>query len=216
MTCKPSVVNDCGNKTMYCQSDNTCGACPGGKYNCDGIQDCESDTDCTPDGTCDIYGTKTCGSQSQYCDDATKTCKPCPTGTYNCSQSGGDCECTSGCDGQFCKKECTIDVGCGDSSKYCDMGQCMPCPAGQANCDGKGTCECTGTCDGTACTGTKACDYTDTNACGGDTSQWCYENQCKPCTSGFYNCNNTKGCECDSAGCNGTACAGKCMGGECP
>jgi hypothetical protein len=211
--CDPSILNDCGNKVMYCK-DHTCTACPAGKYNCDGVEDCESDTDCIPDGKCETYGTKTCGSQSQYCDNG--TCKPCPAGTYNCSMSGGDCECTTGCDKTFCKAECTFESGCNDETKYCDLGTCIACPTDTYNCNGTGDCECTGGCNGTSCTGTTSCDYYDTNVCGGDQSKWCYQTKCIDCSSGFFNCNSTMGCECDSQGCNGTQCAGKCSGGECP
>jgi hypothetical protein len=212
-SCTPQTLNACGSSAMYCNED-TCERCPAGTYNCDGTQDCESAAICAT-GECELFGAETCGSQSQYCDATSKICKPCAAGTYNCSMNGGDCECTTGCDGASCKKECTFETGCGDTSKYCDMGTCTPCAAGKANCDNKGECECTGTCSGGTCQGTAACDYYDLNACGGDTGKWCYQNQCISCTSGYFNCNNTEGCECDSAGCNGTACAGKCLGGEC-
>lgn len=216
-TCKPSVVNDCQDKQRFCdRTAGSCKPCPAGKYNCDGVDECESSTDCSAGG-CELFGAKTCGSQSTYCDAATKTCKPCASGTYNCSLNGGDCECTVGCDGTACKKECTAAAGCNDTSKFCDFGSCKACPTGTFNCNNKDDCECTGTgCDGTACKGTTTCDYSDANVCGGDTSKWCWQGACKACTTGWFNCNTTKGCECDSQGCNGAVCAGSCSGGECP
>jgi hypothetical protein len=198
---------------MFCQN-GTCSRCLEGNFNCDGTQDCESSTPCLPDGKCEEFGANTCGSQSQYCEN--EACTPCPAGTYNCDTKGGDCECTTGCDGTFCKQECTFETGCNDNTKYCDYGTCTPCPAGTFNCNGSGDCECSDGCDGTSCTGATACDYYDQNVCGGDNTQWCYENQCQSCTGGYFNCNGTKGCECDSQGCNGAQCAGQCSGGECP
>jgi hypothetical protein len=199
---------------MYCDVD-TCKRCPTGTYNCDGVQECESDTPCGTE-TCELFGSNTCGSQSRYCDETTKTCMDCPAGSYNCNQAGGDCECTTGCDGTSCSTDCTAEIGCGDTSLYCDFGTCTPCPTGKANCNQKGDCECIGICDGTTCRGEETCDYYDTNVCGGDKSLWCYEGECTSCTGGYFNCNGTEGCECDSAGCNGTSCAGQCLGGECP
>jgi len=214
-SCKPETLNACGNSSMYCKADH-CAPCRSGSYNCDGVQDCESNQPCLPDGKCELYGSKSCGSQSQYCDSASGSCKPCMSGTYNCDTSGGSCECTTGCDGTSCKSECTFETGCNDNTKYCDLGSCKPCPTGKYNCDGKGSCECSDGCNGTACAGARACDYYDQNVCGGDSSQWCSNNNCIACTSGYFNCNGTQGCECDSQGCNGTQCAGKCSGGECP
>jgi hypothetical protein len=211
--CTPTLLNACGDAAMYCNVD-TCVPCPQGKYNCDGTQDCESDEPCAVPGQCEQFGENTCGSQSQYCDDNGQ-CQPCPEGTYNCSQSGGDCECTTGCDGTFCIDECTSQTGCNDPSMYCDFGTCTPCPEGTYNCNGRDECECSEGCDGSACKGATACDYSDQNVCGGDTSKWCYQNECVSCSDGFYNCNNTMGCECDAAGCDGTQCAGQCTGGEC-
>ena len=113
-------------------------------------------------------------------------------------------------------ESCSFDVGCGDSGFYCDVGKCIPCPTGKYNCNGQADCECQGGCDGATCKGASSCDYYDKNACGGDSSKWCYQTLCQDCTPGWFNCNHTMGCECDSQGCLGTACAGKCSGGECP
>jgi hypothetical protein len=113
-------------------------------------------------------------------------------------------------------QRCDFAVGCGDPTLHCDVGKCVPCPAGTYNCNGSADCECQGGCDGTSCKGASSCDYYDQDACGGDSSRWCYQNVCIDCSAGWFNCNHTKGCECDSGGCAGTACAGKCSGGECP
>ena len=59
------------------------------------------------------------------------------------------------------------------------------------------------------------CNYDDLNACGNDPKLWCYEGSCVSCSTGFFNCNHTKGCECTNGGCNGTTCEGNCSGGEC-
>lgn len=215
-SCKPSVVNSCTDKLRYCEANTSiCKACPAGMFNCDGINDCESPTDCASGG-CELFGAKTCGSQNRYCDVASSTCKPCASGTSNCSLNGGDCECTTGCDGTSCKTECKAATGCTDTSKYCDFGTCKPCPAGKFNCNNKDDCECSGGCNGTICKGSTTCDYSDADVCGGDTTQWCWQGKCQACSTGWFNCNKTKGCECDSAGCNGAACAGTCSGGECP
>ncbi len=144
-----------------------------------------------------------------------------PATDTSCGKAGAACvDCTATgtqCSGGTCvaKAECTFEGGCGDNTKYCDVGKCVACPTGRYNCDNKGQCECEGGCDGTACQGTTSCDYYDQHVCGGDTSKWCWQNECKSCSTGFFNCNMTKGCECDAAGCNGTSCAGKCSGGEC-
>lgn len=167
---------------------------------------------CATDGTCRT------GDQATACGSGGVPCVACGTGqscaNHICSggskDSGGD-----KAPGADQAPKCTFDVGCGDSSKWCDVGSCVACAAGKANCDGKGQCECDGTCNGTVCTGTTSCDYYDANVCSGDTGKWCWQNACTTCSSGFFNCNKTKGCECDSAGCNGVACAGKCSGGEC-
>jgi len=213
--CKPNVVNDCGEATKFCDAaSSACTACPSGKFNCDGTGDCEADVACGAGG-CAIYGADSCPTQDQYCDAADETCKPCAAGTLNCNRGGGDCECTTTCDGNSCEKECTSTSGC-DTSSYCDLGACKPCPAGRTNCDGKGACECEGTCDGIACQGNRLCDYYDQDVCGGVDTKWCYKNACQDCSSGRFNCNGTMGCECDSAGCNGDQCAGNCSGGECP
>ena len=136
-----------------------------------------------------------CGTGGVACDD--------------CAARGQSCGATG------CKAGCSYESGCGDSTKYCDVGKCVACPAGRLNCDGPGHCECEGSCAGASCRGVTSCDYYDTSVCGGDTKQWCWQNACTSCSSGF-NCNKTKGCECDAAGCSGNECAGKCLGGECP
>ncbi len=210
--CRPEVLNDCGDATRYCNVDQ-CVACPDNSYNCDGFQDCEEQFDCAKDG-CELFGSKTCVSQNQFCDQPTKTCNPCPAGTFNCDRAAGTCECTTSCDGSNCKDECTSTVGCTDTGQYCDFGVCTPCDGGRFNCDGAGNCECdTLGCNGDQCVGERACDYYDADGCG-DNTKWCYQNVCQPCSSGF-NCNGTMGCECDSAGCTGDQCTGKCSGGEC-
>lgn len=212
-TCQPS----CGAHAI-CRSDLTC-ACTSGWLDCNGDlattggNGCECNTRCNgavcaaaPSCSTTEYGV--CGSDAMYC--AGDGCAVCPTGKANCD-GVGDCEGTSPC-----FRECTNTGGCGDTTKFCDFGKCKACAAGTYNCDLIGDCECTGTCGGTVCRGTTACDYLDQDACGGDTTQWCYQGECRPCSSGF-NCNNTKGCECDSAGCAANkTCAGKCSGGECP
>jgi hypothetical protein len=211
--CTPNLVKACGDAAMYCNVDK-CEPCPQGMLNCDGWEDCESDKPCTVPGECEQYGENTCGSQSQFCDDNGQ-CQPCPQGTYNCGQTGGECECTTGCDGTFCVDECVSATGCNNTGLYCDFGTCTACAAGRFNCNGRDECECDSAgCNGTDCVGQRACDYSDQNVCGGDTTKWCWKNECNDCSTGF-NCNGTKGCECDTAGCNGTQCAGQCSGGEC-
>lgn len=213
--CEPTIYNSCGDKNLYCKG-TTCAKCEG-MYNCDGIDTCEESEPCAKDG-CEIFGNKACGSQSQYCDDESGKCLECEEGTYNCSANGGDCECKNGCDGSSCLDICQFDQGC-DDGHFCDIGDCIPCPTGTKNCEGKGWCECTGTCNGALCVGDRACDYYDEGVCGGDNTNWCYENVCKLCAEDSpgtsFNCNGTKGCECDEQGCDGTACKGKCTGGEC-
>lgn len=213
-SCSATTLNACGDSRRYCTPRGSCDDCPAGRWNCDGTGDCEATEDCASSG-CDPFGSKTCGSSDQYCD-TNSQCQPCAAGTQNCDLSGGSCECTSGCDGPKCKKECERATGCGDVTEFCEIGACKPCPAGKFNCNGADDCECEGGCDGTACKGAQSCDFSDTDVCGGDTSKWCSKNACTSCSTGFFNCNKTKGCECDKAGCNGTACAGKCFGSECP
>ncbi len=215
--CEAHIYNSCGDKNLYCEG-TTCTRCEEGTYNCDGIDICEEAEPCAKDG-CETFGSKTCGSQSQYCDEESGECLECADGTYNCSSNGGDCECTNGCDGSSCLDICQFDQGC-DTDHFCDIGDCIAClTPGTKNCDGKGWCECTGTCNGTQCIGDRSCDYYDESVCGGDNTKWCYESVCQLCAEDSpgtsFNCNGTKGCECDEQGCNGTACAGKCSGGEC-
>jgi hypothetical protein len=147
-----------------------------------------------------------------------ETCVSAPTDA-KCGTKGAACvDCTTTgkvCSAGVCETKCTFEGGCGDNTKWCDVGKCVACATGKFNCDNKWQCECDGGCNGTSCTGTTSCDYYDQNVCGGDTSKWCWNNACTSCSAGWFNCNKTKGCECDSAGCNGTACAGKCSGGEC-
>jgi hypothetical protein len=94
------------------------------------------------------------------------------------------------------------------------------------NCDKTGACECSGSppsCSGTTCTTTVGCDYYQNPQACKDASEWCYQAACKTCSSGFFNCNRTMGCECTKSGgcstasdcCNGTACRYQCSGGEC-
>ena len=138
-----------------------------------------------------------CGTGGVACDD--------------CAARGQSCGPTG------CRAQCSFATGCADSTRYCDFGKCVACPAGRLNCDGPGECECQGTgCAGASCRGVTSCDYYDMPVCGGDTSKWCWQNACTGCSPGGFNCNKTKGCECDSAGCSGSSCAGKCLGGECP
>ncbi len=219
--CQPTIVKACGDATNYCDG-TTCVPCPAGKYNCDGLQDCEADIECGSEG-CETMGDNTCASQNQFCDDQTGACTPCPAATFNCDRFGGDCECTTGCDGNSCTQQCTTTTGCADSGLFCDGGQCKPCATGRFNCDNIGGCECDSNgCDGTKCKGERTCDYLDTNNPCGDPELWCYENVCQKCSDlnndgvvDYFNCNGTKGCECDKDGCNGQLCAGSCTGGEC-
>ena len=160
---------------------------------------------------------------------APSTCTGCCAGA-TCVMTPNDAHCGTGgvaCDdcaarGQSCgptgcRAQCSFETGCADSTKYCDFGKCVACPSGRLNCDGPGECECEGTgCAGTSCRGVTSCDYYDVSVCGGDTRKWCWQNACTDCSAGSFNCNKTKGCECDSAGCSGSSCAGKCLGGECP
>jgi hypothetical protein len=213
-SCKTTIVNACGDSQRYCSPRGICDDCPTGSWNCDGTNNCEASQDCAANG-CDLLGSKTCGSSGKYCD-AQSQCQACATGTQNCDLAGGTCECTSGCDGASCKKECDGKSGCGDVTKFCEIGVCKPCPTGKFNCNSADGCECEGGCDGAKCKGSQSCDFSDADVCGGDTSQWCSSNACTACSTGFFNCNKTKGCECDKAGCSGSACAGKCFGSECP
>ncbi len=165
-------------------------------------------------GCCTLAGTCETGDKATACGTGGASCVACGTGqscvSHACSGGG-----TKDARADQPAPACTFEVGCGDTSKWCDTGKCVACAAGKANCDGKGQCECDGTCNGATCSGTKSCDYYDQNVCGGDNTKWCWQNACTGCSAGFFNCNGTKGCECDSAGCNGAACAGKCSGGEC-
>jgi hypothetical protein len=165
-------------------------------------------------GCCSASGACETGDKPTACGTGGAPCIACGAGQSCVNHSCGGGKQDSGPGGDLAPA-CSFEVGCGDSTKWCDAGKCVACATGKANCDLKGQCECDGTCNGTTCSGTKNCDYYDLNVCGGDTSKWCWQNACTSCTTGWFNCNQTKGCECDSAGCNGTACAGKCSGGEC-
>ncbi len=100
----------------------------------------------------------------------------------------------------------TRACGGGDHGQWCDFGTCKPCPAGKLNCNLTDSCECSTACEGNKCRGAAACDYSDPPpVCGGDQTRWCYLNQCESCTSGYWNCDGTAGCEC-AKGCDGTKC----------
>jgi hypothetical protein len=211
VSCGPSTcpTGCCYGET--CQQTSATYACGSGGAKC---VDCGRTGGTCSGGKC-VGGCNATTCSSGCCDGA--TCVSPVTDT-RCGGGGSTCEsCLAKgliCAGSKCA-ECSFDApGCADT-KYCDVGTCVACPAGRRNCDGKGQCECEGTCSGTSCTGTTSCDYYDKTVCGGDTTKWCWNNACIACSSGF-NCNKTKGCECDAKGCNGDACAGSCSGGECP
>lgn len=219
---------------------NSCGAaasCSAGVCECgEGANDCNGDIGTTGSDGCECVGTcdgqqcvvTECDVDTAFScsnDDGTVCnagqCETCDAGTTNCDGLGSNgCECTLPCDNGECPA-CDYDVagGCnGDTSMWCSSGTCTACEAGKTNCDTRGTCECAADCDDGMCTAL-ACTYDQEDACNGDDSMWCSTiamDTCTPCSEGFFNCNNTAGCECDAAGCNGQVCAGQCFGGECP
>lgn len=188
-----------------------------GEMMCDGV--C-MDTTADPEncGGCGVQ----CGA-STVCMNSMCMCSGANDCNSDIGAPGGDgCECAGTCDGTMCMAggACDYDVAgsCTSDGEWCANGACSPCEAGKKNCDLRGTCECEGDCNGTMCT-SMACTYDEQGACNSDDSMWCSsiaQNTCVSCTTGFFNCNNTAGCECDSAGCNGQECAGQCFGGECP
>ncbi len=58
------------------------------------------------------------------------------------------------------------------------------------------------------------CTYEDENVCDGNQDRWCGGGSCVACEEGMFNCDLTRGCECEG-GCDGMACmAGNtCEGG---
>ena len=49
------------------------------------------------------------------------------------------------------------------------------------------------------------CLYEDLDVCLGDQTLWCRNRFCGACETGFFNCDNARGCECE-AGCDGDTC----------
>ncbi len=105
----------------------------------------------------------------------------------------------------------------GQTSPTAADGGSNDCPAGQTACGSRcvatstdpnncGLCarqSLTGVCVGGTCQ--PECTYDDLNACGGDKQKWCANGYCQPCANGRFNCDNTRGCECET-GCDNDRC----------
>jgi hypothetical protein len=76
------------------------------------------------------------------------------------------------------------------STQDCTNG-CASCPQGTAD-----VCQAAGETVDEAC-GVAECDYNDDPDGCGATSQWCFQGECRSCTTGFNNCDETLGCECN-------------------
>ncbi|MCC6750643.1 MAG: hypothetical protein IT371_23500 [Deltaproteobacteria bacterium] len=99
---------------------------------------------------------------------------------------------------------------CG-ANAYCSAGSCR-CTGVWLNCDGvfsTNGCECATSCDGKACTA-GTCDPKKAGDCK-STFKYCSstDRTCKPCTSGWENCDQLDSCECKIT--SATCTAGKCV-----
>ena len=93
------------------------------------------------------------------------------------------------------------------NTQSCAYG-CAGCPPGEPD-----VCkDYLGQDDAQACSDGPICDYYDQDVCGGVSNLWCYNGECKKCTSGFSNCDGTKGCECEGYCGVGDVC---CKPGDC-
>ena len=207
--CDPQTAKSCEYFTLYCNA-GSCGPCPAGRFNCDGVGDCECQTGCsgascsTGPGNCDPKQPNTCANAQAYCD--INTCRLCPQGIFNCD-GVGECECSGTCLGYQCDTSTSCQEwvfnSCGAEGLYCFGNRCMPCSPGLFNCDGTYGCECQNGCNGSACGG-GGCSASVAHSCG-NSGLYCQGGICTSCPGGSANCDGINNCECFGS-CQGALC----------
>ena len=176
--CLPSLVNACASDRSFCDASTmTCAACPGGTFNCDGVNSCEQSTPCTPQ--CSESVANACGGENRFCDVQLGDCANCPTSTFNCDGIN-NCERGAPCDSR-CSPTTAND--CGDEEQFCASGSqiCLGCASGTFNCDGINDCESNSPC------------VVECNGCRED--ERCDDGTCVFCPARLYNCDNDDVCE---------------------
>ncbi|MCA9661347.1 MAG: hypothetical protein KC486_23610 [Myxococcales bacterium] len=240
-TCS-NCPGDCGMCAAFCgdgqcNGGETCGSCAAdcgvcpptcGDGQCTGGENCgncEADCGACPEscGDAQCNNGETCGTCPADCG----VCPPmCGDGQCNGNETCGTCEqdcgaCPDPCvnansgDGWYCGKNIggintvlyTCAGGKTTNTQSCAYG-CAGCPPGEPD-----VCkDYLGQDDAQACSDGPICDYYDQDVCGGVSNLWCYNGECKKCTSGFSNCDGTKGCECEGYCGVGDVC---CKPGDC-